>query len=78
MSIDEEMTWEDYQGFPRATRKPYKCFKCGNIFYTRDIYLKHKETCKGKTQKRKTQFEIERQKQLKDSLRAFKKEHGIK
>ena len=78
MSIDEEISFEDFNQNPRPTRQPYKCSKCGNIFHTRDIYLKHKETCKGKTLKQHTQYEIEREKQLENSLRAFKKQHNIK
>jgi len=79
MTLDEEMDWEDYQGFPRPTRQPYKCPKCGISINTREIYLSHRETCKGeKNQPTKTAFELEREKQLEESLRKFKETHGIR
>lgn len=76
MTIDEEMAWEDYQGFPRPTRKPYKC-GCGKEFVTREIYFKHKETCRGKT-KTEDKREAERDRLLNESLKNFKKENGIR
>ena len=76
MSMDEEMDWEDSMGFPRATRNPYFCPKCGKKFQTRSVYLGHIEDCKG-PERKATEKDPERERLLKGSLKKFKVKHGI-
>ena len=59
--IDEEMAWEDYQGFSRFTRQLYECLKCGKTFMTREIYLSHE--C-AKNKKSESAYDIKREKDI--------------
>ena len=75
MTMREEMDWEDAMGFPRPTRNPYHCTKCGKTFQTREVY--HNHNC-VKPEKKIRKEDVERKRLLQESLEKFKKEHRIK
>lgn len=75
MTMRDEMDWEDSMGFPRATRQPYHCIVCGKTFQTRSVYVSH--VCNP--QKRTVANEdAEHTRLLQESLKNFKRKHGIK
>ena len=73
------MTEEEYMAL-KPTRKPWKCIKCGIELFTVEVIKAHKERCTNNPNVKtpKSQYEIERSSQLKESLRLFKEKHGIK
>jgi len=64
----------------RPTNKAWKCPKCGKEFFTISIILYHKEKCTNNPniKRKKSLYDIEREKKLKESLRQFKKQYRIK
>ena len=64
--------WEPGDEAVRPTQKPWKCPDCGVELYMRASIESHKRTCAGQKTPEKSEYEIEREKQLQESLRKFR------
>lgn len=67
----------------RPTDKAWKCPKCRKEFLTISCINSHKERCTNNPdikpdKPQKSKYDIEREKQLNENLREFKKEHNIR
>jgi hypothetical protein len=63
--------------FLRPTNQPWRCHKCGTELYTASSIISHKERCKGREPQAKSQYDIDRDRQVKESLNALKKKMGF-
>jgi len=70
---------ENGDEFLRPTNKPWRCPKCGAELFTVSCIITHKERCTDNPniKLQKSKYDIDREKQVNESLRQFKEQHHI-